>query len=320
MTRIKKVAGTAAAANILQLASGAMEEHGAAAGRTGRRLVSSGAANLLQAGFAMGEAITAIATLSKRLSLTAPDTDVGVWERDRSRWEQERESHWEDALELLIASHHECLTLVSLVCESNRLLEQRCAALSRSLCAHRSDKHDWSPATAGAAGIIAELSAQQLETYISRPVHRSEASPPRSDFELRSWGSDDEGKEESAVISDGLEVVSEDSSDAESLDSEEAMQLAVSNMGKPWLYEKRSLLEDVRPAQCWKGIRTQPPRLAVEVAQRQVDISDHVMFYRCISMFMCARDGRILTPTCAEIGLWREVVLHRSLRHLATLG
>ena len=271
------------------MSCGVMDEDAVAAGRTGRRLVSSGAANMLQAGIAMGEAITKVATLSKRLSLSVPPTDVSVWERDRNRWEQERESQWEDALELLIASHHECLTLVSVVCESNRLLEQRCAALSERLRAH-SEKHDWSPATAGAAGVIAEPSAPQLETYISRPVsctvHASEALL-RRDCEQESRSSDQEGE------ADGLEVVSDDGSDTESVDSEEAIQLAHANLAKPWLYAKRSLLEDVRPAVCCKDIRMQLPRLAVEVTQREVDISDHVMFYRCISVFKCARAGRV---------------------------
>ena len=32
------------------------------------------------------------------------------------RWEQEREGNWEDALELLIATHHECLGSVFDLC------------------------------------------------------------------------------------------------------------------------------------------------------------------------------------------------------------
>ena len=39
------------------------------------------------------------------------------------RWEQEHASILEDALEVLIASQHECMNLVGVVCEQIRVLE-----------------------------------------------------------------------------------------------------------------------------------------------------------------------------------------------------
>ena len=61
-----------------------------------------------------------------------------AWDRDRNRWEQEREGVWEEALEALLASQLECLSLVSLACESNRYLPRcllRCMCLLS--CQHR---------------------------------------------------------------------------------------------------------------------------------------------------------------------------------------
>ena len=61
-----------------------------------------------------------------------------AWDRDRNRWEQEREGVWEEAFEALLASQLECLSLVSLACESNRYLPRcllRCICLLS--CQHR---------------------------------------------------------------------------------------------------------------------------------------------------------------------------------------
>ena len=69
------------------------------------RLIASSSAALVDAGRTLDCTLEKVATICKRLSISGPgprEENWATWEKDRTRWEQELESVWEDGESLFL--------------------------------------------------------------------------------------------------------------------------------------------------------------------------------------------------------------------------
>ena len=69
------------------------------------KLIASSSAALVDAGRTLDCTLEKVATICKRLSISGPgprEENWATWEKDRTRWEQELESVWEDGESLFL--------------------------------------------------------------------------------------------------------------------------------------------------------------------------------------------------------------------------